>query len=330
LPSEGLERVGGILLNEDELKALQGLSHLHLALYVMGIRRYMDYQTGITGIKRRLSWQGLKEEMYIEPARGIKTKQKLTRFQLVRAIKQLEKIGLIRKKGKLVFECLLASSDESVQNKAARKPHKKTAYAAHKAAPEKVDISNENKQNREIAAHKAAQNFAEPAPKAALPPSIDNIDILDTNVSNISPRKFQENEFSRWYAHYPKKYLEEKAKQEFIRQKLYLKTDDLIADLQARLARHPSWQCEVKFIPNAYRFLREKHFKDAIIEDTRHGNAANRANSARSNSIFAMLDSCASAGSAEEIPPAGYNTVPRTTDEPDQTTHYPRLAYMDT
>jgi len=110
-----------IHLNNSEIYALTGLPDVQVRLYIFGIRRYMDYSNGIVGVKRRISYQSLSETLYVEPIRGVKTEKKLSRSQLRRAVKALERAGLILIKSlklQLVLECVLAKQDQYVQNKA--------------------------------------------------------------------------------------------------------------------------------------------------------------------------------------------------------------------
>lgn len=118
-----------ILLSDDELEALEGVTDYQFRLYVQGIRRYMDYQTGIVGIKRKVSLSSLASETYTDKIRGVKQTGNKSRFQVERAIKQLDKAGLLSSKSivtksekRLILECLLAKRDSSIQNKAATWP----------------------------------------------------------------------------------------------------------------------------------------------------------------------------------------------------------------
>lgn len=138
-----------ILLSDEELEALEGLPHLHRCLYIFGIRRYMDYQTGITGIKRKISYKSLSEEVYIEIRRGVKEDSTKSRDQVKRALIILEKNGLIERKSivtkdekQLILQCKLALTDESIQKKAAPWPPHSPAL---KAAPvENVKLTKNN------------------------------------------------------------------------------------------------------------------------------------------------------------------------------------------
>lgn len=120
-----------ISLNDYELGALAGLPHAVICLYVMAIRPRMNYATGMVGIKPFISWQALTEWLYIEPAPGVRGTQP-SRWMVMRAAWQLSKAGLLRIASnvgnrQLIFECLLADTDKSAQNKAATKPQGEAA-----------------------------------------------------------------------------------------------------------------------------------------------------------------------------------------------------------
>lgn len=113
----------------EELSALSGLPHLQQLLYLRGIRPYVDYQTGIVGLKRGVSYQSFAESLYIEPHQGIKSGSP-SKDQLRRALKGLEKAGLLEIRSlerKLVFFCGLAKQNYSASNKPAIKPHDEQA-----------------------------------------------------------------------------------------------------------------------------------------------------------------------------------------------------------
>ena len=108
----------------DELSALNGLSHMQQLCYLRGIRPYVDYQTGIVGIKRGVSYQSLTEALYVEPHQGI-TSGSPSKDQVRRAVKGLERAGLLQIESlekRLVVRCILVSQGYSNQNKAATKP----------------------------------------------------------------------------------------------------------------------------------------------------------------------------------------------------------------
>ncbi|VEG89804.1 hypothetical protein [Legionella spiritensis] len=155
-----------MLINHDELEALCGLPHIQQLAYLRGIRPYMDVQSGITGIKRRISYQSISEQLYIEPHQGIKS-QSFSRDQVRRAVSSLVRVGIIevQSDGKqLILKCPLASRDFSVQNKAAINPPQKATTKPHA----------ENLVNTGLSENEAIKtDIAEPQ-KAATPLKEDN------------------------------------------------------------------------------------------------------------------------------------------------------------
>ncbi|HAT1822768.1 TPA: hypothetical protein JBA24_00525 [Legionella pneumophila] len=122
-----------MLINQDELAAMSGLPHIQQLAYLRGIRPYMDLKTGITGIKRRISYQSISEQLYIEPHQGIKS-QNFSRDQVRRAVSGLVRAGMIEVQSdgmQLIFKCPLASRHYSVQNKAAINPPQKATTNSH-------------------------------------------------------------------------------------------------------------------------------------------------------------------------------------------------------
>lgn len=116
------------ILNTEELALLYGLPHIQQLTYLRGIRPYMDVKTGLVGIKRRISYQSISEQLYVEPHQGIKS-QRLSRDQLRRALSGLARAGVITMQSEgmqLILKCNLASMHYSVQNKAAINPPQKT------------------------------------------------------------------------------------------------------------------------------------------------------------------------------------------------------------
>ncbi|OCH99158.1 Vir protein [Legionella jamestowniensis] len=112
-----------IIITHQELSALSGLPYIQQLTYLQGIKPYIDYKTGIVGIRRGISYQSLSEALYIEPHSGIKSGSP-SKDQLRRALRGLEKAGLIQIQSwerKLVLRCLLLDKHNSAQNKAAIK-----------------------------------------------------------------------------------------------------------------------------------------------------------------------------------------------------------------
>ncbi len=98
--------------SEEEL-LLDEPSHLY-KMYT-GIRKHMDYKTGISGEERRLSEDYFIERLSYSSRQGRKG-YKCPREKIRSGLRILEKIGLIKRLNVYVFLCVLADRDESVQN----------------------------------------------------------------------------------------------------------------------------------------------------------------------------------------------------------------------
>ncbi|CAN4270592.1 hypothetical protein MCERHM31_00793 [Methylophilaceae bacterium] len=109
-----------IALTDQELDALQGRDYVLTVLY-MYLKRFMDYNTGIVGHQRRISYQSISEALYIEPRQGVKGGSPHI-SAIRRMIVQLLSSGIIRKgKAPLVFKLPMAQVESYAQNKADRK-----------------------------------------------------------------------------------------------------------------------------------------------------------------------------------------------------------------
>ena len=87
--------------NSDEDAALQGLSVEAQVIYLRGLRRYMDFGTGVAGHPgRKISYQGLKETITPERDWGSNKKEKEVTKGFVRArLTELKRAGLIQDAG---------------------------------------------------------------------------------------------------------------------------------------------------------------------------------------------------------------------------------------
>jgi len=129
-----------ILLNDDELSRMRGLPHAAFCLYV-AIRQAMDMATGMVGIRSLISWQALRESLYVEPAPGRTESGSPHESTLRRLSAQLEKAGLIKNcsnssNRQLIFKCIKATHDKSVQNK----PDRQADRPSRSAKPVKARV----------------------------------------------------------------------------------------------------------------------------------------------------------------------------------------------
>ena len=103
--------------NESEDDALQDLPLRAQIIYLRGLRRYMNYKTGITGeAERRISLRMLEEI-----AGSYFNRQKITpnKKEVIVSLDQLKAVGLIERvedKDYLIFFLPKADTNKSVQN----------------------------------------------------------------------------------------------------------------------------------------------------------------------------------------------------------------------
>lgn len=110
-----------IRLDDAELDALEGVTHSAFVLYVK-LRKRMDYTTGLVGARQGagVSWQALREELFVEPGPGLSDTGAPHKSSVKRLVKRLIRAGLVTDKTingsfRLVFELRLAVSDNSVR-----------------------------------------------------------------------------------------------------------------------------------------------------------------------------------------------------------------------
>ncbi len=182
------------VINGDELEAMCGLPHIQQLAYLRGIRPYMDVKTGLVGIKRRISYQSISEQLYVEPHQGIKS-QSFSRDQVRRAVSGLARTGIIEVQSEgmqLILKCELATRAFSVQNKAAINPPQKATTNPHETSLIDTGFSG-------VEASKA--DITE-LPKAAIPLKEDNYIYLLS-------------QFEKFWSLYPEKKSKHKAQAAF-------------------------------------------------------------------------------------------------------------------
>ncbi|HAU1023880.1 TPA: Vir protein [Legionella pneumophila] len=109
-----------------ELDALSEIPLMQRVVYLMGIRPYMDRKTFMVGIKRKISYQSLRETLYVAPIKGVKTGCP-SHQQMKRVIKSLARQGIIEIRSttkNLIVKCLLANPYEPVDIENESQPEK--------------------------------------------------------------------------------------------------------------------------------------------------------------------------------------------------------------
>jgi len=111
---------------EDE--ALQGLPLEAQILYLRGLRRHMDYETGIVGARRRISWKMLAEVLEVAPHQGVERSGQPHISKVRRLMGWLIRAGLVEDVGSkergqpIVFRLPLAARGQSVPKKPDKNP----------------------------------------------------------------------------------------------------------------------------------------------------------------------------------------------------------------
>lgn len=250
------------LINGDELAGLSGLPHIQQLTYLRGIRPYMDVKTGIVGIKRRISYQSISEQLYVEPHQGIKS-QSFSRDQVRRAVSGLARAGIVEVQSEgmqLILKCELATKAFSVQNKAAINP-------PQKATTNPPDKSIVNTGFSGVEPSKADIAYT---PKAAIP-------LKESNYIYLL------SQFERFWSLYPEKKSKQKAQAAFEQlnpdSKLF---QQMIQALQTQVNHVEAMQLSGTWVPPwkypanwlAQRCW-EDEFSTDVLQESRHAEHTN-------------------------------------------------------
>lgn len=109
-----------LFVNIAEIDALMELPWSHRIAYLMAIRPYMDRKTCLVGIKRRISYQSIREVLYVAPIPGVKI-DNIGLQQVRRIVKSLDRVGLISMHSTdkhLILKCTLADQRQFIQSQA--------------------------------------------------------------------------------------------------------------------------------------------------------------------------------------------------------------------
>ena len=172
-------------ISDFERDALRGLSHLQRCVYLLGLRPFMDVATGLVGThKRRISYQSLAEEMYVDPIPGVRGSGSPSKTQLRRAMMALAKAGLITVEStrtQLIIRCILALTVACGKNKA---DSNSSANASSSEAVKTPEIPDKNSQNLTVTEQGAM-------PQADIPQIINYKNKKNTahacEVKNLTP-----------------------------------------------------------------------------------------------------------------------------------------------
>lgn len=257
------------VINGTELAVLCGLPHIQQLAYLRGIRPYMDVKTGLVGIKRRISYQSISEQLYVEPHQGIKN-QSFSRDQLRRALSGLARVGVIEVQSEgmqLILKCKLATMDYSVQNKAAINPPQKATTNPHEKSLVNTGLSWSEHSKADIAE----------SLKAATP-------LKDNNYIYLL------SQFEKFWHAYPEKKSKSNAWTAFQRlnpdQELF---DKMLQALETQIHHRETMQLNGAWVPfwkYPSNWLEQQCWEDEVtmdyLQETRH--AESKTNIRKANS----------------------------------------------
>jgi len=199
-----------VFISGDELEALEGLPHIVCRLY-LSLKQHMDFQTGIVGQPRRISWMTLRTMLYVEEFQGFEDTGTPTRGKVTRAMEWLKKRGLVQDLGTkqrgeaIVFRLALAPLDQSAKNKPGQNPDRtRTGYPEQEQTTEHTAKSSTSTKNKK----KPGQNPDSGKPKN--PDDITNqystgdinIPLIKTTLSNPSTKAAPSAQIDRVFQHW--------------------------------------------------------------------------------------------------------------------------------
>lgn len=268
-----------LFVSNTELDALGELPYIQRVAYLMGIRPYMDRESMVVGIKRKISYQSLREILYVAPIAGVQTGSP-SKEQVRRAIKGLERAGLIEIQStdkQLIFKCLLADRDNYISNKADTRP---TYQADTRPTQQKPHLSSK----KEI---KHTQADRDKTLQADIPHNSENNYLF-----------FLGQQFEKFWAIYPQPKNKAKAWEEF--QKLApdeLLFNKIIEALKNQIAYHQAQLAKGEWVPYwkyPNNWLAEKTWEEVIdlTKEQECSNAKRQRNHTKKSPAEIMWESC--------------------------------------
>lgn len=250
-------------ISQAERQALHGQRPFLVKLYLLAIRPYMDYASGVVGLKRRISWRSLTEEMYVEPTCGVPKNEtgSPSRNQLRRAIMQLERAGLIKyhdDKSWLVFECILATRDQSAQKQVDHELDQKTSISRPTSRPTKSHINPVISIDSSDRLPEAGQHLDQ---KTSLgrPASRPTSGVL---TGKIKAKDIVHSRFDEFWKAYPRKENKKKAHALWVRRGFDRKADVIIRDITSPL-RTALWH-DKQYVPHPTTYLNGERWDDEL------------------------------------------------------------------
>ena len=156
--------------NDAEEEALDYLRWDDQVVYLRGLRRYMDYRTGIVGVKRHINRKGMQELLEVHSKAGSHHDTPEITVSYLRGIfKRLIDVGLIKRVPEyaqtLVFELPLADTDKSARQSNARGAHEERTT---RSAPDEASNGGGSRAGNARGAHEERTTRSAPHPESGI------------------------------------------------------------------------------------------------------------------------------------------------------------------
>ena len=242
-------RMGYIVINDEEYGVLTGQPHAWLVTY-LAIKRYIDWDSCIAGVKRRISEQYLRERLEVETQQGRHKPKSISRKNIRNYIEGLGRIGLLEARKNFVF--FLPKADAGVPDLKYEGPMK-----GQKKGRVKGQKNNDRRlENTDVSKYEGPYEGTTNSEMKGPPPDL-NINIIN-NINNMSF-------FDKFWTEYPRKEKKKNTKEIWVRKKLDAIAEKIISDVKLRKEKHKAWA--EGFIPHASTYLNGERWNDAIISN---------------------------------------------------------------
>lgn len=177
--------------NDEEDRALDYLPHVDQIVYLRGIRRRMDYATGVAGMSAEapISYAWLSQLCEVRPVAcsTMRPPPRLKKDELRSIFKRLERAGLIewvRDHGlkTLVFRCLLADRGQSARNMSHPSATHQPPIRNH---PERASENSDLSRISHPSATHAATAKSHPIQESGIPDLGESYDSVEFAVANL-------------------------------------------------------------------------------------------------------------------------------------------------
>ena len=267
----------GYQISDEEDSKLFDEPHIVRIMY-FGLRRNMDFQTGIVGYKKRINEAFFYELLSVPSIRGRKGYFP-SRKEIRNCIERLHNIGLIEPLDHYVFKLKFATRDQSDQNIRGRTRARLAAknnstkelnnkeiidelmllgandFLIRGQPPVSGNITSSN------LIHMSSLPMDESIVNDTFDQGFDPIDAVDPKIDPVDATKRKikkENlKFNDFWLLYPKRVAKKKASDLWLRHKLWEKWELIESDLKTRI-----WNPDPQYIPHPTTYLNRESWAD--------------------------------------------------------------------